>query len=210
MKEVFNCFSNRLLVINECLHDLCCAMDRNKFIISNCSRDETRRLCRHKYFVACSTDTNGEWIPYIHNDNERVVFYHIPMKRLICLYYLYAEEWSIQEYVGLAHILFMRCLIFWIYRVVDSLCCQFGMQLSRFTIQSRTIVIKDAVSHIRGLLYLSKFNASADGVHTTGGEIEHIALVYLMFCKNVRYGAISYALLVLLRSNLFLKPCIKV
>ena len=185
-------------------------MDRNKIIISNSSWYETRRLCRHEHFVTCSTDTDGERFPNIHNDNERVVLYHIPMKGLIRLHYLDAEKWGVQNHIGYAYILFMRSLIFRIDRVVNGFCRQFGMQLTRLTIQSGTIIVKDTIGDIRRLLYLGKFDASTDGVHPARGKIEHIAFVYLMLCEDFYDGAIGNTFLILLWRDPFLKTCIEV
>ena len=132
------------------------------------------------------------------------------MKRLLSLYNLDTEERCIKKLVGFTYILFMLCFVFRIDSVVYGLCRQFGMQLTWFAIKSRTVIVKDTISDIRGLLYLGKFYASADSMNTARREVEHITFVYLMFCEDIRYSATSDSLFILLWCNLYLKPCIEV
>ena len=127
MEEDLYGFAYRLLIVYECFHDLCCTMDWNKFIISNGGWYETRGLCRHEDFITCGTDTDGKRFAYIHNDDKGVVFYHIPMKGIVCLHYLDAEEWGVKKFIGFTNILFMRCFVFRIDSVVYGLCRQFSM-----------------------------------------------------------------------------------
>ena len=84
------------------------------------------------------------------------------------------------------------------------------MEFSWFTIESRTVVVEDAVGDVRGLLYLCEFYASTDGMYSSGWEIEDIAFVYLMLGKDFADGAVSNAFFVFLWCYLLLEACIEI
>ena len=84
------------------------------------------------------------------------------------------------------------------------------MEFTWFAIKSWTIIVEDAIGDVRGLLDLCELDASTDGVHTTRGEIEHIAFVYLMLCKDFADGAVSNAFFVFLWCYLLLEACIEI
>ena len=84
------------------------------------------------------------------------------------------------------------------------------MEFAWFAIKSWTIVVEDAVGDVRGLLYLCEFYASTDGMYSSGWEIEDIAFVYLMLCKDFADGTIGYSLFVFLWGYLLLKACIEI
>ena len=84
------------------------------------------------------------------------------------------------------------------------------MEFAWLAIESRTVVVVDAIGDIRGLLYLCEFYASADSVYASGWEIEHIAFVYLMLGKDFADGAVSNAFFVFLWCYLLLEASIEV
>ena len=84
------------------------------------------------------------------------------------------------------------------------------MEFTWFAVKSRTVVIIDAVGDVRGLLYLCELDASTDSVYSSGWEIEDIALVYLMLCKNFTDCAVGYSLFVFLWCYLLLEACIEI
>ena len=84
------------------------------------------------------------------------------------------------------------------------------MEFARFTIESRTIIVENAIGDVRGLLYLCELDASTDGVYSSGWEIEDIAFVYLMLCKDFADGTVGYSLFVFLWCYLLLEACIEV
>ena len=84
------------------------------------------------------------------------------------------------------------------------------MEFSWFSIESRTVVVIDAVGDVRGLLYLCELDASTYGMYSSGWEIEDIAFVYFVFCEDFTNCAVGYSLLVFLWCYLLLEACIKV
>ena len=79
------------------------------------------------------------------------------------------------------------------------------MQLARLAIQTRAIVIEDAVSEVGRLLDLGQQNAATDGVNTASRKIKHIACLHLMARQHVGDGAILYAFLKLIVGDLRLE-----
>ena len=79
------------------------------------------------------------------------------------------------------------------------------MQLARFAVQARAVVVEDAVGDVGGLLDLGDVAAAADGVDAAGRQEEHVAGLYLVAAEDVGDGAIGYFLFVLFGGDLVLE-----
>ena len=84
------------------------------------------------------------------------------------------------------------------------------MEFAWFAIESRTVVIENAIGDVRGLLYLCELDASTDSVYSTRWEIEDIAFVHFVPCKDFADGTVGYSLFVFLWGYLLLKACIEI
>ena len=93
---------------------------------------------------------------------------------------------------------------------VKSLCRQGCVEFTRLAIETRAIVVEDAIGDIRGLLDLCEEDAPTDGVHTTGREVEDIARLDLVVGKDLGDGAILDALLVFVGRDLLFEARIEV
>ena len=93
---------------------------------------------------------------------------------------------------------------------VQGLGSQGCVELARLAIETRAVVVEDAIGDIRGLLDLSEEDAPTDGVHTTGREVEDIARLDLVVGKDLGDAAVLNALLVLVGGDLLFEAGIEV
>ena len=93
---------------------------------------------------------------------------------------------------------------------VQGLGSQSCVELTGLAIETRAVVVEDAIGDIRGLLDLSEEDAPTDGVHTTGREVEDIARLDLVVGKDLGDGAILNAPLVFVGGNLLFEARIEV
>ena len=58
------------------------------------------------------------------------------------------------------------------------------MQLAWLAIHAQTAVVIDAKREVAALLYLGQHNAFADGMHTSGRDIEHVSGVNTVLSEH--------------------------
>ena len=94
--------------------------------------------------------------------------------------------------------------------IVECLRSQFGMQLTRLTIHTRPVIVKDTIGHIRRLLHLGQQDTGTDSMHTSSRQVEHITRLYLMTGEHIRYRAIGDILFISLGGYLLLESGIEI
>ena len=116
-----------------------------------------------------------------------------------------AEIRRIEHRVGTILLTLIGRLILGLHMIIDGLGSQVDMQLARLAIQTRAIVIEDAVSEVGRLLDLGQQNAATDGVNTARRKVKHIASLHLMARQHIGDGAILNAFLKLIVGDLRLE-----
>ena len=88
--------------------------------------------------------------------------------------------------------------VVFLYMEVEGLGGEFGMQLAGLAVHAGAVVVEDAVGDVTGLLDLGEEDATADGMDTTGREVEDIAGLDLMVGEHLGDGTVFYSFLVLI------------
>jgi len=111
------------------------------------------------------------------------------------------------------HSLILRIQIFrpviLLHMKIQCLCRQFRMQLPRFPIQPRPIIVKYPIRHIRRLLHFRQQYPAANDMYPSRRKIKHIPRLYRMLGQHLRDASILHPLLIFIRRNLLLKPRIQ-
>ena len=79
------------------------------------------------------------------------------------------------------------------------------MKLARLAVQTKSLVVVDAVGQVGGLLDFSDETAAADGVDTAGRKEKHIPRTDIVACQGIGDAPVLNHLLVLLRSDFLRK-----
>ena len=208
-EEVGDELADSLLVVDECFKNLCATADGKDVVVGDDGRNETRSACGKQDTDLGRPEANVTVTLQVHNDDERVVLDHVTMERCRGLNDLDTEVRGVQELMGNIGVIAMTGLVFGIYGIVNSLCCQFGMKFTGLAVKSGTVVVENAVSDIRGLLDFGQTYATTDGMDPTGRQVEDIVFVNLMTGEDFSNSAISHSLTVFLWGNLLLESGIK-
>ena len=83
------------------------------------------------------------------------------------------------------------------------------MQLTRFAVLVKTIIVVDAVGDIRGLLDFHQIASVEDGVYASGGNEETVAIADSVFSQCVADGLVFNHLFVFFGCNLFFETIIE-
>ena len=198
MEEIGDYLADGLLVIDECLQNFCGAASRNKVIVGDGCRDEAGTPFGKEDAVLCASYPYMAVAPHVHDNDEGVVLDHVAVEGACGLDDLDAEVGGVQQHVGNINVITVLGLVVGIDSIVDGLGSQLGMELAGLAVKTGTVVVEDAVGDIGGLLYLDQTDASTDGMYTSGGEVEDIALVDFMFGKDLGDGAVVDTLFIFL------------
>ena len=76
--------------------------------------------------------------------------------------------------------------------IVNGLPGKFGVQGTGLAVQTRAIVVVDAVGDVAGLLYLKQIATSADGMHAAGRKEEDVARCHCVVGERIHYPAIGH------------------
>ena len=82
------------------------------------------------------------------------------------------------------------------------------MQFAIVAVFVSALVVVDTVGDIRGLLDLSHETACTDGMDTTSGDKEHVALVDIVTGQGIGDGVVFYHLRILFRGNLLIQTVV--
>ena len=110
-----------------------------------------------------------------HRDDKAVIFAQVAVEWFRYLHHPHIEIRGVDDLRGSVGRLRIHGTIVLLHMEVERLSRQFRMELTRFPVEPRTVVVKDPVGHIRRLLHLSQKDSAADGMHTAGRQIEHVA-----------------------------------
>ena len=145
-----------------------------------------------------------------HRDDETVIFAQVAVEWFRYLHHPHIEIRGVDDLRGSVGRLRIHGTIVLLHMEVERLSRQFRMELTRFPVEPRTVVVKDPVGHIRRLLHLSQKDSAADGMHTAGRQIEHVARLHLVIGQHLGDGTIRHPLLVFIGRNLLFETRIEV
>lgn len=143
------------------------------------------------YAAVIATHTDGATALETHIDDEGVVLEHLAMELAADLEHLDLEVWTLDNRFGTVEASAIVGEIIRLDIEVDGIDCQLGMEFAWTSVETKTIVVEDAIGDVTTLLYFCKENTSTDGMDTSGWDVEDIALVDCVTCEDVGYGAIG-------------------
>ena len=202
------------LIVNEGIEETGVAVQGDDIVIGDGCRDQGAMALPENNFMVhgegvmvkgegfmvhgefMSPWTNDAVTLNAHGDDEAVVFSHVTMEGFGDFHHTDIEIGGIYDLHSPVGGLWIVCAVVLLYMEVKGLSCLFRMEFTGLAIHARTIVVKDTVCHIGGLLYLGEQDATTDGMDTTCREIKHITCLDLVVSKDFRDGAILYPLLV--------------
>ena len=141
-----------LIVVDECLEYLGRAAYRDVIVVGNGGGNKAGGAFLQQDRVLCAPDSQTTVALQVHDDDERVVLHHVAVEGVGGFYHLDAEERRVQYLMSYIDVIAMLCLVLRIDGMVDGLCCQFGVQLTWLAVESRAVVVVDAVGDVAGLL----------------------------------------------------------
>ena len=97
---------------------------------------------------------------------------------------------------------FVACTVVGQHGIVDALRSLIGVELAVVAVFVLALIVVDAEGHIRGLLNLCDEASRADGMDTTSGDVEDVALFYLVACQCIDDGVVRNHLFIFLGGNL--------
>ena len=128
--------------------------------------------------------------------DKRVVLEEFSMERPRDIMHLHREVWTFGDGYRLVDFLKILCLIGWIESVVDCIDGQLGMQLSRTSVETGTVVIEYAIGDVATLLHFGKIYTTANGMNPAGRNEEDIASFHRMTLQHFAYAAIFHSFLI--------------